>query len=37
MSHPGSPHPGPAEALEMLAVLSYVAHLVDEADIAEVH
>lgn len=32
VSHPGWPEPGPPEALEMLAVLSYVAHLVDQSD-----
>jgi hypothetical protein len=32
VSHPGWPDPTPSEALEMLAVLSYVAHLVDESD-----
>jgi Protein of unknown function (Hypoth_ymh) len=37
MSHPGSADPSPAEALEMLAVLSYVAHLFDRADTVEVH
>lgn len=31
VSHPGWPEPTPAEALEMLAVLSYVAHLVDRS------
>jgi hypothetical protein len=32
VSHPGSPEPTASEALEMLAVLSYVAHLVDRCD-----
>jgi hypothetical protein len=32
VSHPGWPEPSPREALEMLAVLSYVAHLVSESD-----
>ncbi len=32
MSHPGWPEPTPSEALEMLAVLSYVAHLLDRCD-----
>src|SRR2546430_5810255 len=32
VSHPGWPEPGPREALEMLAVLSYVAHLVADSD-----
>jgi hypothetical protein len=35
VSHPGWPDPSPREALEMLAVLSYVAHLVAESDKAE--
>jgi hypothetical protein len=33
VSHPGSPDPSQAEALEMLAILSYVARLVDNADV----
>jgi hypothetical protein len=33
VSHPGWPDPGPLEAIEMLAVLSYVAHLVDRSDV----
>lgn len=33
VSHPGSPDPTQAEALEMLAILSYVARLVDAADV----
>jgi hypothetical protein len=33
MSHPGWPDPTPSEALEMIAVLSFVAHLVDQSDI----
>jgi hypothetical protein len=36
MSHPGWPEPTSGEALEMLAVLSYVAHLVDRSDTAKV-
>jgi hypothetical protein len=32
VSHPGWPEPAASEALEMLAVLSYVAHLVDRSD-----
>lgn len=32
VSHPGWPEPTSSEALEMLAVLSYVAHLVDRSD-----
>lgn len=35
VSHPGWPDPGPAEALEMLAVLSYVAHLVERSETVE--
>jgi Protein of unknown function (Hypoth_ymh) len=35
VSHPGWPAPTSSEALEMLAVLSYVAHLVDRSDIAK--
>jgi hypothetical protein len=31
VSHPEWPDPADTEALEMLAVLSYVAHLVDRA------
>jgi hypothetical protein len=34
VSHPGWPEPGHAEGLEMIAVLSFVAHLVDRADLA---
>ena len=37
VSHPGWPDPSPREALEMLAVLSYVAHLVDRSDVAKAH
>lgn len=33
VSHPGWPEPSASEALEMLAVLSYVAHLVDRCDV----
>lgn len=32
VSHPGWPEPGHAEALEMLAILSFVARLVDRSD-----
>ena len=32
VSHPGWPDPNPPEALEMLAVLSYVARLADNSD-----
>jgi len=32
VSHPGWPDPSEREALEMLAVLSYVAHLVDDSE-----
>jgi hypothetical protein len=32
VSHPGWPEPDASEALEMLAVLSYVAHLVERSD-----
>lgn len=35
VSHHGWPDPTAGEALEMLAVLSYVAHLVERSDIAE--
>ncbi|MCG5462886.1 TIGR02391 family protein [Micromonospora sp. MED01] len=35
VSHPGWPDPSSREALEMLAVLSYVAHLVDRSDKAD--
>jgi hypothetical protein len=35
VSHPGWPAPTASEALEMLAVLSYVAHLVDRSDTTE--
>jgi hypothetical protein len=34
VSHPGWPDPSPPEALEMLAVLSYVAHLIQRSDVA---
>ncbi|KAA0022558.1 TIGR02391 family protein [Antrihabitans cavernicola] len=37
VSHPGWPEPNSGEALEMLAVLSYVAHLVDRSDAVSVH
>lgn len=33
VSHPGWPDPSADEALEMLATLSYVAHLVDRSDV----
>jgi hypothetical protein len=33
MSHPGWPEPDASEALEMLAVLSCVAHLIDRCDV----
>ncbi|WP_283134597.1 TIGR02391 family protein [Rhizohabitans arisaemae] len=33
VSHPGWPDPSPREAIEMLAVLSYVAHLIDRSDV----
>ncbi len=33
VSHPGWPEPDDYEALEMLAVLSYVAHLIDRCDV----
>jgi hypothetical protein len=36
VSHPGWPDPSPSEALEMLAVLSYVARLVHTAEIVVV-
>jgi hypothetical protein len=32
VSHPGYPEPNPNEALEMLAILSYVAHLIQKSD-----
>lgn len=32
VSHPGWPERDECEALEMLAVLSYVAHLVDQSE-----
>jgi hypothetical protein len=35
VSHPGWPDPSPREGLEMLALLSYVAHLVDQSDKTE--
>jgi hypothetical protein len=35
VSHPGWPEPSADEVLEMLAVLSYVAHLVDRSDTAK--
>jgi hypothetical protein len=33
VSHPGWPEPSSPEALEMLAVLSYVAHLMDRSEV----
>jgi len=33
VAHPGWPEPDASEALEMLAVLSYVAHLIDRCDV----
>jgi hypothetical protein len=33
VSHPGWPDPSEHEALEMLAVLSLVAHLVDRSEV----
>lgn len=33
VSHPGSDAPEPAEALEMLAILSYIARLIDRSDV----
>jgi hypothetical protein len=33
VSHPGWPEPGHAEGLEMIAVLSFVAHLVDRSEL----
>ena len=35
VSHPGWPNPTPSEALEMLAVLSYVAHLIQRSDVVQ--
>ena len=35
VSHPGWPDPSAREAIEMLAVLSYVAHLIDRSDVLE--
>jgi hypothetical protein len=35
VSHPGWADPRPSEALEMLAVLSYVAHLIDRCDVVQ--
>lgn len=35
VSHPGWPDPSPNDALEMLAVLSYVAHLIQRSDVAQ--
>jgi len=35
VSHPGWADPTPSEALEMLAVLSYVAHLIQRSDVVQ--
>lgn len=35
VSHPGWPEPSPREAIEMLAVLSYVAHLIERSDVVK--
>ncbi len=35
VSHPGWPDPSSREAIEMLAVLSYVAHLIQRSDVVE--
>jgi len=35
VSHPGWADPKPAEALEMLAILSYVARLIDRSDVVQ--
>jgi len=35
VSHPGWPDPSPREAIEMLALLSYVAHLIQRSDVVE--
>jgi hypothetical protein len=35
VSHPGWPDPTSSEAIEMLAVLSYVAHLIQRSDVAK--
>jgi Protein of unknown function (Hypoth_ymh) len=35
VSHPGWPDPSPSEAIEMLAVLSYVAHLIQRSDVVK--
>jgi hypothetical protein len=35
VSHPGWADPSPAEALEMLAILSYVARLIDRSDVMQ--
>jgi hypothetical protein len=35
VSHPGFPEPSPNEALEMLAVLSYVARLIQRSDVVQ--
>lgn len=35
VSHPGWPNPNVLEAIEMLAVLSYVAHLVQRSDVRD--
>jgi hypothetical protein len=33
VSHPGWPEPQPDEALEMLALMSYVVHMIDRSDV----
>jgi hypothetical protein len=35
VSHPGWPDPSSREAIEMLAVLSYVAHLIQRSDLVK--
>jgi hypothetical protein len=35
VSHPGWPDPDSSEAIEMLAVLSYVAHLIQRSNVVE--
>jgi hypothetical protein len=35
VSHPGLPDPTPSEALEMLAVLSYVARFIERSDVVQ--
>ena len=36
VSHPGSPVPSKQEGLEMLAVLSYVANLIERCDVEQI-